>query len=341
MGNDVKRRIDWLDVLKCIGIFEIFLGHFYSSAGRAYPFVFTHHVQLFFLCGGFAENFRKESDWKHTFLEKSLSLLLPFFFFSILSMGVTVLLVQCDLMDALKLCKGIVGGGVRNRYFASPLWFLTCLYVMECMFFWIQKARNRWLMVGVSLLLSVAATKLIPEIPSWPYNVDSAFYYLPFYGIGYAAFPLIYHALQDFKKHWKGIAVSGLLSAGYALCVFYGIEPFAFLNRFSLFSILFVYLKPLMIIWSLILLAYALRRIRLLQRLGRNTLYLCGNEYNVRALLPALLSPFGIELQWSTPLRTALFCGLYVLLCYAAFCPWQKKAVLWIRRRIEKRLKSL
>ena len=48
-------RISWIDTAKFIGIFCIYLGHFGTSAGRSYPFVFAFHVLLFFFLSGYLE----------------------------------------------------------------------------------------------------------------------------------------------------------------------------------------------------------------------------------------------------------------------------------------------
>lgn len=48
-----NNRIAWVDALKFLGIFAIYVGHFGDSAGKLYLYVFTFHVQLFFFVSGF------------------------------------------------------------------------------------------------------------------------------------------------------------------------------------------------------------------------------------------------------------------------------------------------
>lgn len=43
-----KKRIEWIDVARCIGIYMVFIGHFGAAVGRTQPFVFEFHVPLFF-----------------------------------------------------------------------------------------------------------------------------------------------------------------------------------------------------------------------------------------------------------------------------------------------------
>ena len=42
-------RYNWIDTLRFLGIFAIYLGHFGNRAGKLYLFVFSYHVPLFFL----------------------------------------------------------------------------------------------------------------------------------------------------------------------------------------------------------------------------------------------------------------------------------------------------
>ena len=39
-------RYEWVDVLRFLGIFAIYLGHFENKAGKLYSFVFSYHVSL-------------------------------------------------------------------------------------------------------------------------------------------------------------------------------------------------------------------------------------------------------------------------------------------------------
>ncbi len=45
-------RIGWVDALKAIAMFCVFLGHFGENAGGFYVFVFMFHIQTFFFASG-------------------------------------------------------------------------------------------------------------------------------------------------------------------------------------------------------------------------------------------------------------------------------------------------
>ena len=65
-----EQRVHWIDTFKFIGMFEIYLGHFFEKSGLAYEFVFTHHVALFFFLAGCTEMLNKETSIKKIFGRK-------------------------------------------------------------------------------------------------------------------------------------------------------------------------------------------------------------------------------------------------------------------------------
>jgi len=78
-------RYNWVDALKFLGIFAIYLGHFEKAAGFSFKFVFTYHVPLFFFISGFFAISKKEITFL-SFLKKKLNtLIIPYFVFSFIS----------------------------------------------------------------------------------------------------------------------------------------------------------------------------------------------------------------------------------------------------------------
>ena len=58
----MKKRVEWIDIAKFLGIFAIYLGHFGDSAGHAFTFVFAFHVPLFFFLSGCMSNYDNETN---------------------------------------------------------------------------------------------------------------------------------------------------------------------------------------------------------------------------------------------------------------------------------------
>lgn len=50
------KRIEWIDTLRFMGIFSIYLSHLAEQAGYFYPFGFRYQTPLFFFVAGAMEN---------------------------------------------------------------------------------------------------------------------------------------------------------------------------------------------------------------------------------------------------------------------------------------------
>lgn len=81
----MKKRIEWIDVAKCFGIFAIYLGHCTGDAGKAYEFVYTHHVPLFFVLAGFTEALGAEKSFGKYVIKLIKALMIPWLMFAVIS----------------------------------------------------------------------------------------------------------------------------------------------------------------------------------------------------------------------------------------------------------------
>lgn len=84
--SNMAYRVAWLDVARAIGIYAIYLGHFGEEAGPAYRFVFQFHVPLFFFLSGCAETYNKEEAVFGNLKRNVKTILLPAYFFAVLSL---------------------------------------------------------------------------------------------------------------------------------------------------------------------------------------------------------------------------------------------------------------
>lgn len=60
-NKPLRKRLDWLDVLRFLGIFGIFIVHFGSVTGRANPFLHLYVTPLFIVAAGFSEAISSKS----------------------------------------------------------------------------------------------------------------------------------------------------------------------------------------------------------------------------------------------------------------------------------------
>ena len=177
-----KQRVGWVDVARFLGIYAIYLGHFGQKAGPFYPFVFSYHVALFFFISGCMENYNKINKFADYTKKKIKTILVPWLFFSVLSLFCNFFIHRSNnITESLLL---ISKGCVRNSFFASSLWFLTCIFVTQITFFLIKKLNYKVLILIASFFLNFLASNVLcpspMRVPSWYYNIDSMMYYIIF-----------------------------------------------------------------------------------------------------------------------------------------------------------------
>lgn len=325
----MKKRLNYLDVARFIGMFCIYLGHFEDSAGKAHPFVFTFHVALFFFLSGCTETLSEQLPW-HKYLIKTVkSILIPFYIFAFSS-----LLVRSISIDSAKEIPSylavILKGCIRNEFIAGSLWFLSALFVMKLVFYFMQKLLRFKVLILIGCLgcFVVANTLIDPSPlvkPHLIFNLDSVCYYILFYGMGYCCFGWL-RRLLAWDRLWKKICCAGVGSVLllYAAALFFGKDPLTFLDRIPALAALCALVRALLMIALVLIVAKALENLPLLGELGRNSLYLCGSEYIIKLLAVILLYTLGLGLSMPDPLSAYLYSFILLVVCNKTLVPIEK-----------------
>lgn len=333
IGMEVTlKRIGWIDVLKFLGIFAIYYWHLCEGEGRAYQFILWYHVPLFFFLSGCTEAIARPLSFGKYVKKKTKNILLPFFFFALLSMLLVIVYEGFDFALCKLMLRQILYGGVRNQIFAYSLWFLSCLYVMSILFWGIRQVKKRSLILGIGILCFVFAARVMPYkpnmVPIFPYNADCALYYMVYYCLGYCIFPRLQKFLEEEGGRKKPVlGISGGCCAVYAVALFWEKDGLAFLNRIPVVRIFHPLVVAAVLIWLNLVIAVALQRCRFMQKLGTETLYLCGNEFLVKTLVVIGCSVFGIGMEWRSPVTDVGYVFGLILLVHFLGVAWQRRIV--------------
>lgn len=325
-------RIRWVDVVRCFGIYLIYTAHFAHSAGFVYQFAFTHHVALFFLISGCMENFSKDRGILDTAKKTFRNILLPWLFYAVLSVAVDAQ-ARYRTTELISSAIIIAKGTIREQFLiAGSVWFLTGIATVRLLFSVFKKLRNRWLILlacfGCFLFAEYAMPYRMVSNPMLPYNLDSALYYIVFYGIGYVAFPWWCKALEP--KTARGVALlrlSGLVTGGYTALLFFGKNLLLYLPL-PLSSVSVVELLcPLIVTYFYSILAKQLENVAVLNRIGQNTLHLCGSEYIAHTLVMAALGALGLYPNVEIPMNVCLYTAAVLVLAAYILVPLEKKVL--------------
>ena len=324
------KRIAWIDVLKFLGIVSIYFWHLGEGLGRSYEFILLYHVPLFFFISGCTESLQKETDFFSYLKKKVKMILVPFFFFALLSMIVVIVYEKCNMTLIKLMLKQIAYGGIRNQIFAYSLWFLTCLFVMSLLFQLIKCLKKRSLIFAAGVLLYIFAARIMPYkpnmVPIVPYNADCALYYMVYYCTGYCIFPKLQEFLEkEEKKRNIVVSVAGILCGAYAVCLFFGKDWLFVLDYLPVIRIFHPLITALLLIIVNFVVAFLLQKCRFLQKVGEETLYLCGSEFLIKTLAAGLLSYLGIGIEFTNPLIGFGYVLLLLMAVHFLLVPVEKK----------------
>ncbi|WP_337026115.1 acyltransferase family protein [Pantoea eucrina] len=322
MASSAGERIEWVDTLKVLGIFYIYLGHFGKNAGYLHPFVFLFHVPLFFFISGlFARNVSSFSDARSTVIKSAKSILVPYFIFGFISLLIYSFKGNLDSHTTLMQVKSLIFA-IRNNIFATSLWFLPCLFVV-IVYYCIAKLvlkKDAYVFLLSLILYFIAGQFSIASHPSLPWNIDSAIYYFVFYTIGSLASPLIRKGVNISTQKWSNPLLLLVCSLSVAFTIYSFYKPYGiyasmsstFLrNMTSLVATVALFIPQ-------ILLANVIR-FKFLSEIGKSTVVFCGTEQATKIVVVSFFSMIGCNISLKSPLDAVIFSGICVVASYYLF----------------------
>lgn len=190
-------RLKWMDSLKGITIILVVLGHL-SPPPILKQYIFSFHMPLFFFISGYL--FKNERRTNREILKQKFnSLIIPYLWFMLL--GYTYYYIL-DLIyqPSIKNFSSVLGENIVSTLYwviysasvtipvNSALWFLTCLFTVEIIFYNILRISNgrKETILSIIILFSVIgySTQRISTM-LLPWNLNIALTAIVFYSAGY------------------------------------------------------------------------------------------------------------------------------------------------------------
>lgn len=297
------QRYDWLDIMKLMGIWLMYITH-YDGMGR-YGMVGQYTLLgILFFASGFTAFRAKEKPWLSFAKQKFLRLMVPYFLFGVLILAVRIFVFELTIGEMIQWMKGLLYGA-RNVCPVAAMWFLPCLFFMELYHETVRRLLKKPALVWLCAAIVSAAVKLIHEGAVLPWGMDMAGRFWIYYAIGDAVSLLARSEwLYKNKKKpvWRIAAVVGAAFSWYVLYInfYYGLAYFPSLfgvNEPSypvLSAITFLYeCSGIVCAFSA---ALFLQKSKLLCAMGRSTLVLCTTEQLVKILAPMVLAAIGLTM---------------------------------------------
>lgn len=295
-----KKRIDYLDMVKGIGIILVVIGHSTLPSDSVITWLASFHMPLFFIVSGMLLWHKKEEEkpMKDLAIRKFKSIMIPYFSFSVIFILVllyylfntegliTVLDIQKDIVQVFSM------GGI------SVLWFLGALFVSELFFLFIRKKTNHAVTIGIGVLLAGIAVIGKPLFEA-NFSIDASMLHLWFgsvvkllfrSSIAYGFLAIGYYTKMFLKEreriHYGEIAVG-------ILCFFLNLY-LCFVNgrvdlNFLVFGNSFLYfLDAYLGTMAIVLICKNCKPIRLITYLGVNSLVIMATHMDCQVLMVAL-----------------------------------------------------
>lgn len=201
------RRFEFIDLFKGIGIIFMIIGHVGVDESFSH-YISAFHMPMFFFISGYLF---KSYDFKDLLKRKFGSLIKPYLWFGAFNAIACLLLVENFKIGTF--IEKLFFFNNRHLAVAGALWFLTCLFFLNIIFWFIHKhVKNKYLL-GVILFL-IAISEFFLKI-RLPYSIDSALYMLPVFYAGFM--------FKDFEpnlKKWQGVIFAILCFIVSLFCIF-------------------------------------------------------------------------------------------------------------------------
>ena len=277
-----RKRIDWIDVAKGIGILLVIISHVEEhfvgtpNAILKGP-IYTFHMPLFFFVSGYL--FSMKGSFKEFFKNKCKRILLPYF-----CLGTILVLFDIYWQGKnpygnpwFKMDKFL--GGMLNLLYQCrfwTLWFIACLFFLNILLYIIMKcSKNEKVRAGIVVVLAILGLtyyKIGGGGIFW--NIDVCLTTMPFFYGGYLCRKTDFINSKILKNRYKWALFAGFVAADVVCYIVnlrmtgqflelwgnqYGFAPLTYVGAFAG-------------TFALIILADACRGFFPLRYLGENTM---------------------------------------------------------------------
>lgn len=180
----MKRRIEWIDVCKGIGIFTMICGHI-GLPHIIDKYIHAWNMPIFFILSGYLF---KEYKIKDLLIRRSKSLLVPYFSFGVILYILSILrnFIKNDTNLVKQLIDLFTINTIGDLPFGNSLWFLTCIFCVEVIFMILNKYSNNEYLLAFNILIICCAGFLFSYLNiRLIWGLDTSMTAIGFYYFGY------------------------------------------------------------------------------------------------------------------------------------------------------------
>lgn len=181
----LKKRINWIDWMKVIGIYLIILGH---HSPRFSSVIYTFNVPLFFVISGFLS--RKEKDFKTSLQKNYNTLIIPYLLINLICWLFPYVWVHRhvninNLVSEIFIYPWIgILFGIQNWEYniCGPSWFIYSLFIIKILFQLISITKKSIIIIITSSITIACISNYYDIHP--PLAILNAMLAIPFFLFG-------------------------------------------------------------------------------------------------------------------------------------------------------------
>lgn len=262
-----KERYEFIDVAKGIGIILVILGHLLTSGSPGSSIIYSFHMPLFFLISGIFANPDKTKFLPY--LGKNIKrLILPYICVFIIGTLVSFIIPAWrDGLTVQSLISQFIYAGPEAIH-VGQIWFLACLFNVVIIFYPFYKLILKRNNIALNILCVVALPIIYGFIPFLPFKLAISVMALFFYSVGYVAKKVI------LSKSPVGVVILLFIFSLISTILEFRINGYTNLGA-AIFNDLYYYIFfALCGIATVIALSKFISKVKLLQFLGKNSLFI-------------------------------------------------------------------
>ena len=231
-----RKRIDYIDIAKGLGMLAIIWGHI-MLYGWSCKMVYGFHIPVFFMLSGMCFNQKKYDTVGELIVRRIKTLLFPYVIFSVVTWLVYVAGVLVLHHDTITNCwyymlQTVLAQG-SDGYLRHnvALWFVTCLFVVDVLYYFISKLSDIAILVLSVLcaVIGVLLSKHYFNITTLPWSFDSALVAIPFFAFGNLIVKRLSHE-TIMKKVDNNIFSSVLVTVFFAVVFLIGVQLYDYIS---------------------------------------------------------------------------------------------------------------
>ncbi|MFW2488469.1 acyltransferase family protein [Clostridium chromiireducens] len=321
-----NKRIEYVDILKGLGIILVILGHL-EIPTLMKAWIYSFHMPMFFFLSGLVWNSKYNELSVRDFVTKKIrSLLWPYLTFSIIYLLYNILMsLLLKQFNLIKIIKEIIATLYSNYIFEvnyiGVLWFLGALFVVEILYFLISRFDDRRIRIALLILcVFLGHVCSILERKSFlrlPWELDIAFTAIVFFSVGASAHSIMRMLRKFNMRIIIGVAflVSNIFFTYMNYIKLYNTQ---FIGRVDMLylnygNIMFFYISALSACIGFFLI-FRNSKLYIFQEIGKKSLVIMALHIYLLALLQYFLKFIGgifgceIVLNWAV----AFVCDLVI-----------------------------